>query len=113
VADAREIDEAALRIGAHELHAYTISDVEPGGPLLDPTLDRWIEDARPRPRRGSTGDDAVEFVTDPVAEQAGGSRLGERAVPARTIRRARRILGLDAGKAPREDLTCIPVKTWS
>jgi hypothetical protein len=41
--------------------------------LLDAALDRRVEDARPRPGGGGAGDDAVEFVADPIAQQR---RLG-------------------------------------
>jgi hypothetical protein len=48
LADAGEVDEAALRVGAKELHPHLVPDVEPFPTLLDAALDGRVEDAHPR-----------------------------------------------------------------
>ena len=48
LAAAGEVDEAALRVGAEELHPHLIPDVEPFFTLLDAALDGRVEDAHPR-----------------------------------------------------------------
>ena len=40
VTDAREVDEAALRVGAQQLHAHPVADIKTRGALLDPAFDR-------------------------------------------------------------------------
>ena len=73
-------DGAAFRVGVDKLHAPAVPDIESRGALLDAAPDRQVEDARPRPLGGCAGDDAVEFVADPVAQQTGGGRFAQQAL---------------------------------
>src|SRR5262249_45247098 len=71
----REVDEAALRVRAHEPYAYLVTHVESLLTPLDAALHRGVEDADPRPLRRRAGDDTVELLSDPAAQEAGRSGL--------------------------------------
>ena len=69
--DTHEVDEAALRVRAHEVDADPVAHVESLLAPLDAALHRWVEDANPRTLRRRAGDDTVELLSDPAAQEAG------------------------------------------
>ena len=73
----REIDEAALDVGADELDAHAFADVEPRLAADDAAFDRRRDDAHPRPLVGRAGDDAVEDPADAIGEQQRRCRLAD------------------------------------
>ena len=78
--DPGEIDEAALDVGADELHRHAVADIEPLRPLIHLALDRWREDPHPGSLLGSAGHDPFEGLADPVLEQQGGGGLAHLAL---------------------------------
>ena len=73
--DTHEVDEAALRVRVHELHAHPVADVEPLLTTLDATLDRRVEDADPRALGRRAGHDAVELLADAARQETRGRSL--------------------------------------
>ena len=72
---AREVDEAALRIGVDQLHPHPVSDVEPFPASLHAPFHVRIQDPHPRALVGGAGDERVEALADTALEQQRGGRL--------------------------------------
>jgi hypothetical protein len=70
-----EIDEAALDVGAEELHPHALADVEAVLAAHDPALDGRAEHPHPGPLRGGAGHDAVEALALARREQHRRGRL--------------------------------------
>src|ERR1051325_3185269 len=65
-----EIDEPSLHVGAHQLHAHAMPDVESFRAVHELPFHRRMKDAHPRPFLAFAGDDGVELLADARRQQA-------------------------------------------
>src|SRR5882724_6299160 len=64
--EALEVDEAALGVGADELEAHPVADIQPQGAPFHAPFGGRIQDAGPGAVQVHAGHDSIEDLADPI-----------------------------------------------